>query len=110
MTNPGVGWIYQGSVAHWGLIKGHYQCQNGTEQRPLKVRGKQTCDLQRNTYLILRISPATVFKDANWALHHALHWKYPRRHSRAASVIEKWSKTLNYPLCDPSSLGNHVRV
>lgn len=62
MTNPGVGWIYQGSVAYWGLIKGHYQCQNGTEQRPLKVRGKQTCDLQRNTYLILRISQQLFLK------------------------------------------------
>lgn len=110
MTNSGAEWIYQGSVAYWGLIKGHYQCQKGTEQQPPKVRGKKTCDLQRNTYLIVRISPATVFKEANWALRHALHWKYPRTLGRAASVIEKWSKRLSSPLCDPSSLGNHARV
>lgn len=106
MINLGVQWIYQGSVAYWGLIKGHYQCQNGIEQQPLKVRGKQTCDLQWNTYLILRISPATVFKEASWALCHALHWKYPRTRSRATSVIGKWSKTLIYPLYCSPSLGN----
>lgn len=108
MTNLGAEWIYQGSVAYWGLIKGHYQCQNGTEQQPLKVRGKQTCDLQWNTYLILRISPATVFKEANWALRHALHWKCHRTRSRAISVIGKWSKTLIYTLCCSSSLGNRA--
>lgn len=90
----------------WGLIKDHYQRQHATEQQPLKVKDKQTSDLHSNIYFILQINPADDFKEAKWALRHALCWKYSKCFKHDGK--KEWN--IDLLLCDSSLEANPAGI